>query len=145
MLWVVRAGRQHRLMINQAHVLRTLPHLDFVGFFGQRRRGLATAPLLDLIVALDDALVAELREHPGIVGYCTCELADGDYGNLVLLRAEAAKAEWAKSERHSYVAHTLSPRYYRRVRLHHGSIPGGLAAGHDPVIERTQYFDYEKF
>ncbi|MCE7986701.1 MAG: hypothetical protein DYG89_36470 [Caldilinea sp. CFX5] len=142
--WVEQAGRQHRLIINQAHLLRTLPHLYFVGFFGQRRRGLTTAPLLDLVVALDDALVAELREHPDIVGYCTCELAGGDYGNLVLLRTEAAKAEWAKSERHSYVARTLAPHYYRSVRLHHGSIPGGLAAGHDPVIEHTHYYDYEK-
>lgn len=143
-LWVARAERQHRLIINQDHLLRTLPQLYFVGFFGQRRRGLATASLLDRVVAMDDALVAELREHPGIVGYCTCELADGDYGNLVLLRAEAAKAAWSRSERHNYVARTLAPHYYRSVRLHHGSIPGGLAAGHDPVIERTQYYDYEK-
>lgn len=141
-LWIERGGRQHRLIINQAHLLRTLPHLAFVGFFGQRRRGLVTASLLDLVVALDDALVEELRDHPGIVGYCTCELADGDYGNLVLLRDEAAKAAWTRSEQHSYVAQTLAPHYYRSVRLHHGSIPGGLAAGHDPVIERTQYFDY---
>lgn len=141
--WAERNGRQHRLIINQAHLLRTLPQLDFVGFFGQRRRGLMTGPLLDLVVAMDDALVTELRAHPGIVGYCTCELADGDYGNLVLLRDEAAKAAWARSERHSYVAQTLAPHYYRSVRLHHGAIPGGLAAGHDPVIERTQYFDYE--
>jgi hypothetical protein len=66
--------------------------------------GVATAPLLDLVVAMDDALVQELRAHPRIVGYCTCKLANSEYGNLVLLRDEAAKTEWAKSTRHRYVA-----------------------------------------
>jgi hypothetical protein len=141
-LWIEKDGRQHRLIINNEHLLCTLPHLRFVGFFGQRRRNVEGTQLMDKVVAIDDALVAELTEHPGIVAYCSCELASGEYGNLVLLADEQAKTQWNTGARHHYVAHVLAPHYYRSVRLHNGSILGGLPAGHAPVIERTQYYDY---
>ena len=136
--WLETEGRTHRLIVNNVQALLALPHLIMVGFFGQRRHDADPAAVMDI----DQALVDELREHAGIIAYCTCELPDGDYGNLVLFSYPEAKEHWLVSDRHAKAVRTLAPKYYYSVRLHNGFIPGGLLGEGVPVIERTKYYDY---
>lgn len=131
-------GRYRRLILGDTTLLRTLPALVFVGFFGQRRPNADMTPILQI----DGAMLAELSLHPGVLCYYTIELADGNYGNLVLFCNEEAKCHWGASALHAQAVQTLAPGYYATVRIHNGVVPGGLGGGEAPVIERTRYYDY---
>ena len=65
-------GLYRRLILGDCTALRTLPRLIFVGFFGQRRRDVTVAR----INLLDEDLLAELAQQPGVLAYYTLELAD---------------------------------------------------------------------
>lgn len=136
--WLEITERKHRFILIDHQALITLSNLILVGFFGQRRRDAD----VDVVNRVDGDLVAELTEHEGLLSYCTLLLENGDYGNVVLFASEEAKLHWSTSERHSYAARTLSPKFYESVRLHNGYIPGGLYSGQPPVVERTKYLDY---
>lgn len=138
LFWVEVDGRIHRLIICDAVGLRSAEPLVLVGFFGQRRPGGDT----ELVNQVDTDLISELLAHRGLLSYCSILLDDGEYGNLVLFRDEAAKLHWSTSERHAYAARVLSPKYYESVRLHNGTLPSGLFAHPPLVLERTLYLDY---
>jgi hypothetical protein len=131
-------GRAHRAIVCDAERLGDGRDLAWVGFFAVKRRDRDPTPL----TAMDDELIGEFPAHPGVLSYSSLELADGDWGNLILLDGDAARERWREGERHAYAARELAPRHYAAVRLHQGVLPGGVEAGREPVLRRTRYYDY---
>lgn len=133
-------GLYRRLILGDCQRLRTLPRLVFVGFFGQRRRTVT----VDRINGLDEELLTELAQQPGVLAYYTLELPSGDYGNLVLFSSEEAKRHWSTSQLHTDAVRELAPTYYASVRIHNGAVAGGLLGNAPLLIERTKYYDYDQ-
>jgi hypothetical protein len=131
-------GRAHRVIVCDARRLGDGRDLAWVGFFAAKRRDLDSTPL----TTMDDELIGEFPAHPGVLSYSSLELDDGDWGNLILLEGDAARQRWREGERHAYAARELAPRHYTDVRLHQGVLPGGVGAGHEPILRRTRYYDY---
>src|SRR5262245_40429753 len=131
-------GRQHRVVLCDEERLRTAPEPGFVGFFATKRPGLDHAPL----TLTDDELIRELPAHPGILSYGSLELADGNWGNLILVDPPDAREQWRTGAKHAWAARELAPRHYTVLRLHNGRFPGGILAGGSPVLDRTRYWDF---
>jgi hypothetical protein len=131
-------GRAHRAIICDEQRLASGRELTWVGFFAVKRRDVDPAPL----TVRDDELIREFPAHPGILSYSSLELADGDWGNLILLGGDEAREHWRLSERHADAARVLAPRHYTDVRLHQGVLPGGVGSGRAPVLRWTHYYDY---
>jgi len=130
----------HRVILCDAAALGEAPMPSFVGFFGVKRPGLDHARLTEV----DDQLATELTQHPGILSYSSIALDDGNWGNLIILRASDDGERWREGERHAWAARELAPAHYSSVRLHNGQFAGGLLAGREPVLLRTRYWDYEE-
>ena len=111
--------------------------LSFVGFFGIKRLGFDHTPLTQV----DDQLVTELPRHAGILSYSSIALADGNWGNLIILRSSADGERWREGERHAWAARELAPAHYSSVRLHNGQFAGRLLSDREPVLLRTRYWD----
>jgi hypothetical protein len=131
-------NRAHRAVVCDPKRLGDGRDLVWVGFFAVKRRDRDPTPL----TAMDDELIGEFPAHPGVLSYSSLELTDGDWGNLILLDGDAARARWREGERHAYAVRELAPRHYTAVRLHQGVLPGGVEAGGEPVLRRTKYYDY---
>ncbi len=132
-------GRGQRVVISKWAKLRAASELFVVGFFGRKRTGLDGGPMDEM----DRALIGEFDAHPGVLSYSSLELADGNWGNLVLLADEQTRDHWRTSPRHAYAAQELSPNYYLTIRLHNGLLPGGLWSGRDIALLRTKYYDFQ--
>jgi hypothetical protein len=132
-------GRAHRTIVCDARRLGAGRDLTWVGFFAEKRRDRDPSPL----TVMDDELIREFPAHPDILSYSSLELANGDWGNLILLAGDAAREHWRVSERHAFAARELAPRHYMHVRLHLGLLPGGVLGGRPPVLSRTRYYDYQ--
>lgn len=131
-------GRAHRTIVCDASRLGDGRDVTWVGFFAEKRRDQDSTPL----TVMDDELIREFPTHPDILSYSSLELADGDWGNLILLDGEAARDRWRAGERHAYAARELAPRHYTHVRLHQGQLTGGVLGGQAAVLRRTKYYDY---
>jgi hypothetical protein len=131
-------GPGHRVIVCDEGRLRAPTPPSLVGFFAEKRPDLDHAPL----TRTDDALVAEFPAHPGVLAYCSLELADGNWGNLVVVAGSEARERWREGPTHAYAAGELAPRHYTVIRLHVGRFSGGLVAGGEPVIDETRYYDF---
>ena len=132
-------GRGHRIVLANPERLRAAGTLALVGFFGRKRPGADPAPL----TAVDDELIGEFHQHPGILSYSSLEGADGNWGNLVVMDSPSAGEHWKTSAKHVYAARDLAPGYYTTIRLHNGLLPDGLISGQDLILLRTQYYDFQ--
>lgn len=130
---------QHRMVIVQPIRLQRARHLTVVGFFGHKRRNVDPA---QVIHPLDQLLVEELPEHPGLLSYSSLELEHGDYGNLVLFADDDAKNHWSTSKMHAQAVE-LAPGYYSNVRLYNGRLPAGILGSHTLSLTTVKYYDYE--
>lgn len=128
----------HRVVLAANAHARMHNRLMMVGFFGERR------PNADqnLAFEFDAILIKELPAHTGILSYCTLQIDNGDYANLVLFDSESAKSEWGRSRAHAEAVEKLAPNYYFSVRIHNGVLPHGVTSGAQLKIERIKYFDY---
>jgi hypothetical protein len=133
------AGREHRAVISNDGPLWAGRDLAWVGFFATRRAGMDHAPL----TVADDELVLEFPRHPAILSYSSLELADGNWGNLIVVDPPEGREHWRASEKHAWAARELAPRHYAVIRLHHGMFPGGLWSVRDPIVVRTKYYDFQ--
>lgn len=136
--WCDSAGLHRRFVISPRWSGSAVADATLVGFFGQRR------PLVErtAVNAMDEELVAELNEHSDLICYCSCQLADGNYGNLVLFGRPEGKLHWMASQRHAVAVASLSPDFYESIRLHNGCVPGMLLSATQPVLTSTKYYDY---
>jgi hypothetical protein len=131
-------GREHRTIVCNGARLQESRDVAWVGFFAAKRRDVDAAPLH----ARDDELIREFPSHPGILSYSSLEVGGGDWGNLILLAGDEAREHWRTSERHAHAVRELAPRHYTDVRLHVGSLAGGVRVGREPILRLTKYYDY---
>jgi hypothetical protein len=137
--WMVH-GLGRRTVICDPMRLGERQEICVVGFFGERQIvGDRTA-----LEAADAAVLLEFRDYPGILSYSSMELADGNWANLVLHAAPVDREYWRGSATHARAVAELAPLHYRTVRIHNGTLAGGLNGGRSIRIGRTKYWDYRK-
>ena len=132
-------GRRLRIVLINVSALDSGRDLSLVGFFGQKRFNAART----VIDGVDVALQGEFPAFPEVVCYCTLQLEDGNFGNLVVLEDDAGREHWRESTHHQYAAADLAPNYYASLRLHNGVMRGGLKSEPDIHLVRTKYYDYQ--
>jgi hypothetical protein len=131
-------GLKHRIILTDPIRLHTLQEICVVGFFGERHTDRDGSAL----EAANAEIVLEFRNYLGILSYSSMELGDGNWANLVLHDLPEAREHWRAGEAHAKAARELSPLFYRNVRIHNGTLAGGVLGGNDILIERTKYWDF---
>lgn len=136
-----RHARTHRIVLYglQTHVPQT--NMLFVGFISRKQPGLSPSTIQD-IHAVDQKMLTELSDNPGLLSYSSLELRNGIWCNLVLFHDAAAQAHIKQGKTHTYAAYQLAPRYYKWIRLHNGIVMGGLSQG-TFVLQKTRHFTFE--
>lgn len=137
LVWRV-SGLTHRVLICDAERLRAHPGPCVVGFFGDRRPHVDAWPLEEA----NNEIVGEFSKYPGILAYCSVELPERYWANLVLHDDPVDVQFWRTSEMHARAVETLSPKHYFNVRIHNGFLTSGLFERPQIVIRKTKYFDY---
>lgn len=133
------SSEHHRQIVVDLAPLKSGQALAVVGFFGQRNWN-CPAEILREIDDADAALVRDLVRFPYAVSYSSLKLADGNWGNLVVLNATDGIEAWREGEVHKQVVDGPSPHFYSTIRLHRGVMPGGLGS---PVqLRSVKLFDY---
>ena len=77
----------------------------------------------------------------GLLSYYDLELVKGAYGNLILFSHPDGPARWGENPVHKEAVE-ISPRNYHEIRLHQGTLPGGLLEDGELQVTRTRYIDY---
>jgi hypothetical protein len=133
------AGLRHLLVVPETHALIQARDLLVVGFFGRPREDAET----DLLFELEEKLVAGMSEYAphGLLSYYDLELVKGAYGNLILFAKPDGPARWGENPVHREAV-SISPRNYHEIRLHQGTVPGGLLEDGELRVTRTRYIDY---
>jgi hypothetical protein len=130
-------GHSHRYFVPKVERLTQAKKVYLVGFFSHKQKGASRNHFGNL----DERLIKELPTHQEILSYSTMELPGGDFGNLVLLSNEEAKAKWMQGEIHSQAV-ALSPAYYQYIRINNGILPNGVMDPKSLRITRVKYYDY---
>lgn len=133
-----RHRRIHRIAIYKPRELLLKSSLTFVGFVSGRQRP-ASSQVSDELHAVDKKLIAEFVDAPGILSYSSLELRDGNWCNLVLFTDADMKIHVKNADTHKYAAYELAPRCYEWIRLHNGTMSGGLAHG-EMILQKTRYY-----
>jgi hypothetical protein len=143
LLYYTEEGRKHthRIAVYRPEELLQNSSLDFVGFISAKLKP-GRRQVIKEIRAVDKRLIVELISTPGLLSYSSLELRDGRWCNLVLFSGSETKVHIRNSETHAYAAYQLSPRYYEWVRIHNGSMPGGLARN-EIVLQKTKYYLFQ--
>lgn len=129
--------RPHRLVLIHPEMLAQPSRLTVVGFFGQRREGVDLAQLNEM----DNILLTELKQHPGLISYSSLNLYNENSSNLVLFADEAAKERWGESQMHRQAVE-LSREHYHSIRIYNGFLPEGAQKSSALRITKVRYFDY---
>ncbi len=135
-----RQRRSHRIAIYQPQSLLQKQDLAFVGFVSGRQRS-ADSKVVDRLNAVDQDMLSELVHVPGLLSYSSLELRTGNWYNLVVLQSLATKSHFHTIGAHRYAAYELSPHYYAWIRLHSGSLRGGLSCG-NLLLRGTKYYTF---
>ena len=134
-------GRALRILVLDTTRLLNLKQLYFVGFFGQKKPFIPAAVRAD-IVRLDRHLSHDLTEHSFILSYCSLELPDRyNWANLVVFSEIEGINHWKETQHHKHASGQLSPLYFDNVRIHMGTLEGGLDAPF--VVGRTNFYDFQ--
>ena len=131
-------GRRHWIRVPDREALLAASEMAFVGFFGHARDDVDHK----LVHTLEGGIVDTLDRVTGVLSYYDLALADGGYGNLILLGSAAAAANVHRHPLHQRAVE-LAPRHYHSVRLHSGNLRGAILATPDLVPLRTRYYDYD--
>ena len=135
--WEVH-GLKRIIVLCDPSSLLTEDTQQVVGFFGTRRidadvEGLAEAEL---------ELLEEFRSYPGIRSYSSVELVDHHWVNLVVHAHPDDRRAWRGSSAHRRAADSIAPRVYSHVRIHNGSLFGGVIGCEQIELAVTKYWDY---
>jgi hypothetical protein len=135
-------GRRHLLVVPSTQALLEAPRLTAIGFFGRPRETVDHT----ILFGLEDELIERMPSYGelGLLSYYDVELdaPKGAYGNLILFSTPDVPEEWYEDGVHRRAVE-LSPGHYHEVRLHKGSIPGGMLNGAALTVERTKYIDFK--
>lgn len=135
-----RRGRQHRMIIFAPEMLLAPEEMCFVGFVS-RRSPTVEPCVVDEIFRTDELMLAEIARIPGLLSYSSLELHAGNWYNLVLFRDPNVKMHVRSGTTHRHAAHQLSPAYYEWIRLHNGTMPGGLVH-QEMQLNSTKYYRF---
>ncbi|MBK7862465.1 MAG: hypothetical protein IPJ65_28415 [Archangiaceae bacterium] len=134
-------GRGHRIVIARHEPLLQPATFSFVGFFGLKS---ATADG-DELNRVDLQLIDEFPQNPYLLTYSSLELTrGGQWGNLVLFARPDAVDAWREGPRHRRAVDELAPKSYAAVRLHNGTLEGGLEARSRLTVSGTKHYDYSR-
>jgi hypothetical protein len=131
-------GTQHWLCVPDPSALAAACPVAAVGFFGQARRDLDHAPIVDR----EYDIVGRAARFGGLLTYYNLRLADGRFGNLVLFSAPDAKGHVTGDRVHAEAV-ALTPRHYRSLRLHHAELQDGVLGAGELELIRTRYIDFD--
>ncbi|MCA9917942.1 MAG: hypothetical protein KC445_08325 [Anaerolineales bacterium] len=129
-----------RQVLNRPDHFKTHSLFHLVGFFGQSR----SQKNIDLAQEFDLVLLAEIPQHEGLSSYCTMQLRDGNFANLVLFIDNEAQMHWSRSQAHAKAVYELSPGFYHSVRIYNGRLPHGIHQSDDMTLHKARYFDYDE-
>jgi hypothetical protein len=116
--------------------------LPFVGFVSQARFDLPDY-VGDAITDADRRLVAQLGMQPDVLAYSSLEVGVGAWCNLVLFRNAWGEEAVTGLAGHREAAYDLAPRYYRWIRLHHGTVT--LEAERPKLcLELTKFYTFRE-
>lgn len=134
-----QSGWIQRQVLAHPNHFKTHNLLHVVGFFGQSR----SQANIELAQEFDLTLMAEIPQHEGLSSYCTMQLKDGNYANLVLFVSEDAQMGWSRSEAHAKAVYELSPGFYHSVRIYNGRLRQGTHHSDTLTLHKARYFDYD--
>ncbi|HLI90609.1 MAG TPA: hypothetical protein VKV37_18110 [Ktedonobacteraceae bacterium] len=134
-------GRAHRIAIYAPQALPSLHDCAFVGFISRKQQS------IDPFIAhelhrVDQQLLGELVGISGLLAYSSLELHAGNWYNLVLLNDASDRAHFKDIAIHRYAAYQLAPHYYEWIRLHSGTLHGGLAGA--LILQKTKYYRFQR-
>lgn len=135
-----RYGREHRMIIYAPRELLLPETLRFVGFVSLRSQT-ADPQVVEEIFHMDHQMLAEIAHVPGLLSYSSLEREPGNWYNLVVFRDIAVKTHITGSGMHRHASQDLSPAYYEWIRLHNGSMPGGLIR-QELCLSSTRYYRF---
>lgn len=135
-----QSGWVQRQVLAHPHHFKTDSLLHVVGFFGQSRSQLN----IELAQEFDLVLLKEIPKNEGLCSYCTMQLKDGNFANLVLFINEEAQMHWSRSEAHAKAVYELSPGFYHSVRIYNGRLPHGIHQYNALTLHKARYFDYDE-
>lgn len=135
-----RHKRTHRMILFALRDLLAENRLAFVGFVSSRRQKLDQR-IIDELFRVDQQILGEIAHIPGLLSYSSLELHAGNWYNLVIFRDSSTKHYFDTMETHRYAAHHLSLDYYEWIRLHNGTLPGGLVQ-QEMVLRSTRYYRF---
>lgn len=146
--------RLHRMLIFAPHKLFAVEEMRFVGFVSKRNPA-AEQQVIAAILRADELMLAEIAHIPGLLSYSSLEIHPRIWYNLVLFRGTGVKIYVKSGETHRHAVYQLSPAYYEWIRLHNGTLSGGIACPewrlkttkhyrfsgpqHPPVVRELQY------
>lgn len=126
-------GAAHRLVLPDRALLQRDDDLVAVGFFGQIRPDVDHTPIMDL----ENELMDQLPDAPGLLTYYNLHRPGKGYGNLVLFQSDGAKDSWRDNKIHDDAVRR-TPNHYFSVRLHNGLIRGGIINQNEFELVRTK-------
>jgi len=134
-------GRRHLLVVPDTRALLEARSPTVVGFFGRPRPDAEHG----LLFELEDELVASMGAYArdGLLSYYDVELVKGAYGNLILFATPDGPSKWRENPVHQRAVE-ISPRNYRAIRLHRGTLAGRLLEAGALRVTQTRYLDYSE-
>ena len=136
--WIDRNGATHWLVAPRPErVLASVPCLA-VGFFGQARSDVDHT----IIVQLEHAMLARAKEIPGLIAYHNVQLANAQWGNLVLFEAGTETAPMRADPIHAD-AIGRAPAHYHSLRLHRGTLVRCSDNAEAIELGTTLYLDFD--
>lgn len=131
-------GNEIKIYYIRPGVLFHRKNLTVVGFFGHRRAGADTEP----IIRADNEFKKIYYDFEGLLSLSTASLPSGDFANLVLFTDDETKDQWNFNPTHYETVNEISPPYYSSVRLNNGILPDGVQSPERMRLTRVRYLDY---
>ncbi len=127
----------HRIVLTDVPGAGRPGDMIVVGFFGQARMDVDHEPIVDL----ESALIGDMAAEENPLVYYNVHWPRIGWGNLVVFEDLDRERDWGHDPRHAEAV-TRSPVHYHSIRLHVGSLRGGIVGGADIELYRTRYLDF---
>lgn len=136
--WIDKHGATHWLVAPRPDLVVDPAPCLAVGFFGQARSDVDHT----IIVALEHAMLARAQEIPGLLTYHNVQLANAQWGNLVLFEAGTDTTSMRSELTHADAIHR-APAHYHSLRLHRCTLSCGKDDAEEFALETTLYLDFD--
>jgi hypothetical protein len=137
--WIDQDGATHWLVAPRPELVREPSPCLAVGFFGQARSNVDHT----IIVSLEHAMLSHAEAIPGLLAYHNVQLANAQWGNLVLFEAGTDTAPMRGEPTHAD-AIGRAPAHYHSLRLHRGTLERSSSDEEEILLSTTLYLDFEE-